>query len=251
MKAHSSPNSSGRPKRLAGIAAIESASTSASVRPLFRAANARPERSLSVSKRPGRMLLMVTLRSIGLARQARDEAGQARARAVRQAQLRDRGFHRARGDVDDAAEAALAHAVDHGFDQHDRRDHVGVAGAGPGLLVPLAKIAGRWAAGIVDQDVHVGTGGQRRATALGGGDVADHGLDHGAGLARDLIGGGIEGELGARGDRDRDAVPGERQGAAAAEPLAGRAHQRFLAGNSQIHQVPPRVDELRIGSEPS
>src|SRR5918996_2995677 len=63
MKAQSSPNSCGVPNRLAGMDAIDSAAISSSDRPDFWAANAMPERSRSVSKRPGRMLLMVTLRS--------------------------------------------------------------------------------------------------------------------------------------------------------------------------------------------
>src|SRR5712691_1658410 len=37
----------------------------------------------------------------GFAREARDEAGKAAARAVRERELRDRGLHRARGDVED------------------------------------------------------------------------------------------------------------------------------------------------------
>ena len=46
----------------------------------------------------------MTLCARPLAREAGDEAGQARARAVGQAEDVDRRLHRARGDVDDAAE---------------------------------------------------------------------------------------------------------------------------------------------------
>src|SRR5262249_44701373 len=48
----------------------------------------------------------------GLPRQPADEANEARARAVRQAELELRDLHAARDDVDDAAEAAREHAVD-------------------------------------------------------------------------------------------------------------------------------------------
>src|SRR5262249_30319897 len=55
-----------------------------------------------------------------LPRQPADEADQARARAVRQAELGLRALHAARDDVDDAAEAARHHAVDGEADHLDR-----------------------------------------------------------------------------------------------------------------------------------
>ena len=88
-----------------------------------------------------------------LACEAGDEAGQACARAVRQAEMRERRLHRARRDVDDAPEPARDHAVDDGADQHDRRHHVVVDGLLPRGLVPVAEVADRRAAGVVDQDV--------------------------------------------------------------------------------------------------
>src|SRR5213593_943830 len=45
----------------------------------------------------------------GRAREARDEAGEAAPRAVREREFRDRSLHRARGDVDDAPEAPRDH----------------------------------------------------------------------------------------------------------------------------------------------
>ncbi len=69
---------------------------------------------------------MVTLWPRDLAREPRDEAGQAAARAVGKPQDVDRRLHRGGRDVDDAAELARDHAVDRGLDQLDRRQHVGV-----------------------------------------------------------------------------------------------------------------------------
>jgi hypothetical protein len=55
------------------------------------------------------------------------------------------------------------------------RQHVGVQRLDPGLAVPVAEVARRRAAGVVDQDVHLRAGRQRRGAAFGGGDVARHG----------------------------------------------------------------------------
>src|SRR5947208_3029094 len=59
--AQSSPNSAGSPKRPAGVARCRSRTTSSTVRPLVFAWMAMVERSRSVSKGPGRRLLIVTL----------------------------------------------------------------------------------------------------------------------------------------------------------------------------------------------
>ena len=110
----------------------------------------------------------------GLARDARDKAGEAGARAVGQSQHLDRRLHRGRGDVDDAAELARHHAVDRRLDQLDRRKHVGVDRLDPVVTGPVAEIAWRRATRIVDQDVRIRTGLQRGFTAGGRGDIACH-----------------------------------------------------------------------------
>ena len=58
---------------------------------------------------------------------------------------RDRRLHRGRGDVDDAAELPLDHAVHHGLDHEDRRQHVGVDRLDP--VVAAASRGSRRAAG--------------------------------------------------------------------------------------------------------
>ena len=176
----------------------------------------------------------------GLARQAGDEAGEAGARAVGQAQHLDRRLHRGRGDVDDAAEFARHHAVDRRLDQLDRRQHVGVDRLDPVVAGPVAEIAGRRAAGIVDQDVRIGTGLQRRLAARRRGDVADD-LGHGdAGMGFADFVGGLRQRLGAaRGQRDMHAFSGQRHRAGASQSLAGCADDGAAALDPKIHCFTP------------
>ena len=72
--------------------------------PRFLAVASKFERSRSVSNAPGSRKLMVTLRGGDRAGDAGQEAGQAGARARGQVEPGERHLHRARGDVDDAAE---------------------------------------------------------------------------------------------------------------------------------------------------
>ena len=94
----------------------------------------------------------------GLAREAGDEADEARARAVRQAELELRNLHAARRDVDDAAEAARHHAVDGGAHHLDRRQHHRVERLDPNIARPGAEVAGHRAVGVVEQDIRLRTG---------------------------------------------------------------------------------------------
>src|SRR5581483_6231374 len=64
--AHAAPNSSGLPKRLAGMPAMRLAATSATLLFCCSAVLLNVLRKRSVSKAPGRILLMVTLRSATL-----------------------------------------------------------------------------------------------------------------------------------------------------------------------------------------
>ena len=173
------------------------------------------------------------------ARHAGHEAGQAGARAVAQPQDVDRRLHRARGDVHDTAEAAFHHAVDRRLDEFDRRQHVGVDRLDPGVAVPVAEIAGRRAAGIVDDDVGLGTGGQHLPASVIGRDVDRNGRHLDAGLLADLLGGRLELALGARVDHEIDAFVRQRHGTALAQALAGRAHDRLAAPDAHIHRSLP------------
>ena len=117
---------------------------------------------------------MVTPLLADLPGDAADQAGQAGAGAVGQAEIRDRRLDRRRGDIDDPAEPTPAHPVDHRADQGDRGQHVGAQGCQPDVLAPVAEIAGRRAAGIVHQDVRIGAGGEQGGAAFLGGDVGGH-----------------------------------------------------------------------------
>ncbi len=106
----------------------------------------------------------------------------------------------------------------------------------PVVAGPVAEIAGRRAAGIVDQDIRIGTGLQHGLAAGRGRDVADH-LGHGqAGMVAADFGGGLGKRLGAaRRQRDMHALVGERDGAGASQSLARCADDGAAALDSEIH----------------
>ena len=81
------------------------------------------------------------------------------------------------------------HAVDHRLDQQDRRQHVGIDRLDPVVAAPFAEVAARRAAGVVDQDVRLRAGRERRRAACVGGDVAGDGRHLDAGLLADFLGG--------------------------------------------------------------
>src|SRR6266705_5657225 len=171
------------------------------------------------------------------ASEARDEAGEAAARAVRERELRDRRLHRARGDVDDAPEALRDHPVHRGLDQLDRSDHVGAYRLQPVLARELAEVPRRRAAGVGDEDVRLRAGGERRDAALFAGDVRRHG-DHGrAGGGADLVRGFLQRLALARDEGDAAAFARERGRASPAQALASPAYERGLAANFQVHIV--------------
>ena len=171
------------------------------------------------------------------AREAGDEARQAAARSVREAEDVDRRLHRARGDVDDAAVSALGHAVDGRLHQLDRRQHVGVDRLHPDVAVPVAEIARRRAAGVVDEDVDLRAGGERGGAAGFGGDVAGDGANLAAAERAQLACRRFQGVGAARGDHDVDALFRERHRAALAEPLARGADKRPFAFDPEFHRV--------------
>ena len=183
---------------------------------------------------------MVTLLITVLRESPGDEAGEAGARAVGEAQNLDRRLHRGGGDVDDAAEFARHHAVDRRLDQFDRGQHVGVDRLDPVVAGPVAEIAGRRAAGIVDQDVRIGAGLQHGFAARRGGDVADDIGDGDAGIGfADFVGGFFQRLGAARRQRDMDAFIGQRHGAGAAQALARCANDGAAAFDPKIHCFAP------------
>ena len=181
----------------------------------------------------------------GLTRDPGDEAGQPGARTVRQAQRRDRRLDRDRGDVDDAAEAAVDHAVDGRLDELDRGQHVGAERGDPVLAPPVPEIPGRRTARVVDQNVGLWARGEHGGPAFLGRDVGGDGGDRYTGRGPDFVGGGLQ----------RIAVTGiddhihpflrQRHGAAPAEALARGADNRLFVSQSQVHgALPPDVGRL-------
>jgi hypothetical protein len=102
-----------------------------------------------------------------LARHAGDEAGQTRCARRWTGPGRRSAPSPRRGDVDDAAEAALGHPSTVALISSIGVSMLASSGLDPGLAVPVAEVARRRAAGVVDQDVHLRAGRQRRGAALG------------------------------------------------------------------------------------
>ena len=116
----------------------------------------------SVSNGPGSRLLMVTLLTTVLARNAGNKAGEAGAGAVGKAEIIDRGLHRRRRDVDDAAELAC-----HAPSTVALISSIGVSMLASSALTQSSRFQS-WkspaaAAGVVDEDIEVG----RRCQCLG------------------------------------------------------------------------------------
>src|SRR5208282_2163596 len=111
-------------------------------------------------------------------------------------------------------------------------------------------VAGRRAARVVDEDVRLGAGRERSGAPGLGRDVAGDRRHLGAGLVADLGGGRLERVLGARRDGDVSTFARERERAGLAEPLARRADERLLAGNTQIHGIPPCLASFLLSRVP-
>src|SRR6185312_14371457 len=136
------PNSSAVPKRPAGWALAPAAYSSSKLRPALAARVLVVLRRRSVSNGPGSKPLIVTpWRIVVRATPA--------TKPVR-------------------PEAALHHAVDRRLDELDRRQHVGIERLDPVVAVPVAEVARRRAAGIVDDDVGLGARRQHLLAALVG-----------------------------------------------------------------------------------
>ena len=131
--------------------------------------------------------------------------------------------------------------VDGGLDQLDRREHVGVDRLDPVVAVPVAEVARRRAAGVVDQDVDLRARGQRGFAAGRGGDVAGDRAHLDLRIQRaQLLCRRLQRLVAARGDDHVHALAHQRRRATLAQPLAGRADQRPLAFDSQIHSFARR-----------
>ena len=105
------------------------------------------------------------------------------------------------------------------------------------VAVEVAEVAGRRSAGVGDEDVRIRARGERRRASLGCGDVAGEPRHRPPGQRADLGGGALDVGRGPREDRDLRALARQRLGAAAAQSLARRAHERAAAGDAKIHVV--------------
>ena len=178
----------------------------------------------------------MTLLRDGLAGEAGNEAHEAGAGAVRQAELDLRNLHAARHDVDDAAEAAFHHAVDAEPHHLDVAQHHGVERGYPVVARPGAEIAGHGTVGVVHENVRRRAGLERGRAAFRRRDIARDGRDRHAGCRADFVGRALDRVAGAGDDRDIDALFGERERACPAEPAARPAQQRLLALDTELHR---------------
>src|SRR4051812_24769295 len=92
-------------------------------------------------------------------------------------------------------------------------------------------------AAIIDENVRVGTGGERRLTARLGRDVAGNRGHLGAGFLADLRCGLIQRFLRTRGDDEVDPGSPQRHRAGTPEPFARRANNRLPAGYAKIEHL--------------
>ena len=186
--AHALPNSSGVPKRPAGILGHARGEERVVVLAGFRRELAQAVGLAVGEERTGQQVVDRDVVLRDLAREAGDEAGEPCAGAVGQAEMRERRLDRSRRDVDDAAEPrAIMPSTT------ARISMIGVTMLSltallPRGFVPVAKIADRRAAGVVDEDVGRRAGGQHRGAALGGRDVGGDADDRRRRVAPDLVG---------------------------------------------------------------
>ena len=180
------------------------------------------------------------------ARQTRNKACQAAARAVGQTQNVDRSLHGAGRDVDDAAKTARCHTIHHGLDQLNGGEHVGIHSLDPSIAVPVAKIAGGGATCIGHQHVKRNAGATRHAkhrlSPGRRGDVAGHrqhlrrlftaSADCISADSSQLRSRFLQGGIATRIDDHVHTFLHQGLGTAIAQTLAGAAHQRPLARDS-------------------
>jgi hypothetical protein len=164
-----------------------------------------------------------------------DEADQAGARAVRQAEFGLRNLHAARDDVDDAAETARHHAV-YGKPHHlNRRQHHRVQRSDPIVPRPVAEIARQRTVRVVEEDIRGRTSGNCGRTSFAGGDVAGDGCHIDASRFGDFRARLLEYVARARDDGQFDAFSGEREGASLPETSARATQKGLSAADSEVH----------------
>ena len=174
------------------------------------------------------------------ASQARYEARQPAACTVGQAQNVDGCLHRAGGNVDDAAKAALGHTVHRGLDQLNGGQHVRVHRLDPCFAVPGAEVACGRATGIGHDNVVVlarsASGFKHGRAPLGRGDIRCH-ADHldlrSNGLQ--LLHGGLQCFGISAVDDQIHAFFSQSLGAAKTQALAGAADQCPATGDTKVH----------------
>src|SRR5579864_6869143 len=150
--------------------------------------------------------------------------------------MRQRCLYRARGNIDDPAEAPADHAIDDGFDHHDWRDHVGIDRTHPCRFIPVAKIANRWTASIVDEDVGLGATTEDSLSALAGRYIGGNCANANTRFTADCLSRRFE-ECGSSPvDDDVDTLAGECERATSAEAFARCADDCFPSFNTQVHR---------------
>jgi hypothetical protein len=125
-----------------------------------------------------------------------------------------------------------------GFHQLDRRQHVGVERLDPVAAIPIAKIARRRAAGVVDENIRIWTGGENGVSSILRRDISHHGHRFRTGCGTNFIGRMLQ-DFAAPGDDDElYAFPAKGDRAAPAQTHACRADNRRAAPKTKIHFLP-------------
>ena len=172
-----------------------------------------------------------------LPRRARDIAGQPGARGIRQAKLRDRRFHRLRGDIDHPSPPPINHL------RHQRRhegnggEHIGIQRGNELVAPPIVPHAGRGPARIGHQDVDLARRFQQRRTPFLTRHIRRDSRHRDAMRRPDRLGRGLQG-LGA--PRIHHQITARRRqslGTTAPQTFGRGANQCAFTRNSKIHDI--------------
>ncbi len=157
-----------------------------------------------------------------------------------------RRLHGSGCDRNDAAELALGHSTHHRARQHDGRQHVGIDGLEPGVAVHGQEIAGGRSACIVDEDIRIGAGGEEARLTVLRGNVGCQKLDLHPRRQADFVAGLRQGRFVTGVDKEIYPFTSKCEGACPAETLRGRADDRRLPTQTEIHHDVP-YDECPNG----